>query len=34
MLSSTSLKDPLDVGGAKSHVVVPHLHHLSAWSNY
>jgi hypothetical protein len=27
-------KDPLDVGMAKSHVAVPHLHHLLSWSNY
>jgi hypothetical protein len=30
-------EDPLDVGKVKSHVAVPHLHHLaclSAWSNY
>jgi hypothetical protein len=33
----TSPRDPSDVGVAKSHVVVPYLHHLdhlSAWSNY
>jgi hypothetical protein len=32
-----ALRDLLDVGVVKSHVVVPHLHHidhLSAWSNY
>jgi hypothetical protein len=34
MLSLTSLRDPLDVGVDKSHVAVPHLHHLSSWSNY
>jgi hypothetical protein len=36
-LSSTSLRDPSDVGMVKSHVVVTHLQHLahtSAWSNY
>jgi hypothetical protein len=36
-LSSTSLRDPSDMGVAKSHVAVPHLHHLArpvAWSNY
>jgi hypothetical protein len=30
----TALKDPSDVDVDKSHVAVPHLHHLSAWSNY
>jgi hypothetical protein len=36
-LSSISLRDPSNVGVVKSHVVVPHLHHLahpSSWSNY
>jgi hypothetical protein len=36
-LSSTSPRDPSDVGMVKSHVAVPHLHHLthlSTWSNY
>jgi hypothetical protein len=31
------LRDPSDVGMVKSHVAVPHLHHLTrslAWSNY
>jgi hypothetical protein len=26
-------EEPLDVGVAKSHMVLPHLHHLLAWSN-
>jgi hypothetical protein len=33
----TAPKDPSDVDVDKSHVAVPHLHHLhklSAWSNY
>jgi hypothetical protein len=35
--SSTSLRDPSDVGVIKSYVEAPHLHHLacpSTWSNY
>jgi hypothetical protein len=30
----TVLKDPLDMDVDMSHVVVPHLHYLSAWSTY
>jgi hypothetical protein len=32
--ASIALKDLLDMGVVKSHEVVPHLDHLSAWSNY